>query len=116
MDPGTASSHVDLSRLHRPREAALDRFLRYVRIDTQSREGESKVPSTPSQWNLAQLLVAELDALGVADVRLSDTCIVYATLPGNRHESTGVPTLGLIAHLDTSPAVSGANVQPVVHV
>ena len=96
-----------------PAESAVDRFLRYVRIDTQSREGQPRVPSTPGQWTLARLLVNELQAIGAVDVRLSDTCMVYAKLPATA--AGDAPTVGFLAHVDTSPAVSGANVQPVIH-
>ncbi len=105
----------DLPSLAPPRESAVDRFLRYVRVDTQSREGESTVPSTPGQWTLARQLVRELQDLGVADVRLSDACMVYATLPGTIAGPDAPPVVGFMAHVDTSPAVSGANVTPVVH-
>jgi tripeptide aminopeptidase len=98
-----------------PSESAVDRFLRYVRIDTQSREGQPTVPSTPGQWTLARLLADELKALGAGHVRVSDTCMVYADVPGNIESATEPPVLGFIAHVDTSPAVSGANVTPVVH-
>jgi len=86
-----------------------------VRIDTQSKEGESTVPSTPGQWALAKRLAAELRALGVSDVRVSEFCMVYATLPGALPASAGAPVVGFISHVDTSPAVSGAHVNPIVH-
>ena len=94
--------------------STLPRFLRYVRIDTQAAEGRMEAPSTPGQWDLARLLVAELGGLGVRDVHLSDACMVYAMLPGTLPPASGVPTVGFIAHVDTSPAVSGANVTPVI--
>ena len=100
---------------HPPRESAVDRFLRYVRIDTQSQEDQSTTPSTAKQWTLANLLAAELRELGVADVRTSEHCMLYASIPPTIADSPGVPTIGLIAHVDTSPAVSGANVKPVIH-
>ena len=100
--------------LRPPGESVVNRFLRYVRIDTQSKEGMPTVPSTPGQWILARLLAQELTALGAANVRVSDTCIVYARLPATI-PSPDIPVVGLIAHVDTSPAVSGANVQPIVH-
>ena len=100
---------------HPPRESAVDRFLRYVRIDTQSQEDQAATPSTAKQWTLANLLAAELRELGVADVRTSEHCMVYASIPPTIAESDDVPTIGLIAHVDTSPAVSGANVKPVIH-
>jgi len=96
-----------------PSESVVDRFLRYVRIDTQSQEGAPTVPSTPGQWTLARLLAAELGGLGVERVRVSETCIVYGMIPGNI--TTAAPVVGFIAHVDTSPAVSGAHVHPVVH-
>jgi tripeptide aminopeptidase len=101
--------------LYPPSEPVLDRFLRYVQVNTESREGADCVPSTPGQWELARSLVGELQALGVREVRLSDTCTVYARLPGNLRGEADVPCVGLLAHLDTAPAVTGANVKPVVH-
>ena len=98
-----------------PREGAVDRFLRYVRIDTQSQEDQSTTPSTAKQWNLANLLVAELRELGVQDVRTTEHCMVYATIPATVPNPDGIPTIGFIAHVDTSPAVSGADVHPIVH-
>jgi tripeptide aminopeptidase len=97
-----------------PTESAVDRFLRYVRIDTQSQEDQSTTPSTAKQWTLANLLVAELKQLGVDDVRVSEFCMVYASIPANV-AATDVPVIGFIAHVDTSPAVTGANVNPVIH-
>jgi tripeptide aminopeptidase len=98
-----------------PTESVVDRFLRYVRIDTQSKEGQPTVPSTATQWELANLLAAELRALGVADVSVSEFCMVYATLPETVPASAEVPVIGFISHVDTSPAVSGAHVNPIVH-
>jgi len=85
-----------------------------VRIDTQSQEDQSTTPSTAKQWTLANLLVAELKQLGVDDVRVSEFCMVYASIPANV-AATDVPVIGFIAHVDTSPAVTGANVNPVIH-
>jgi tripeptide aminopeptidase len=98
-----------------PAESAVDRFLRYVRIDTQSQEDQSTTPSTATQWTLAKLLVDELKALGVADVRLSEFCMVYATIPATIANGSDAPVVGFISHVDTSPAVSGANVNPIIH-
>jgi tripeptide aminopeptidase len=95
-------------------ESAVDRFVRYARIDTQSQEDQSTTPSTAKQWTLANLLVAELKQLGVSDVRVSEFCMVYASIPANI-AATDVPVIGFIAHVDTSPAVPGANVNPVIH-
>ena len=103
------------SPLRPPSESVVDRFLRYVRINTQSAEGAPSVPSTPGQWVLARLLAAELRELGAVDVRLSDTCTVYARVPSTLPDSDSVPCMGLLAHVDTSPAVSGESVNPIVH-
>jgi tripeptide aminopeptidase len=100
--------------LRRPAESVVSRFLRYVQVETESKEGAPQVPSTPGQWDLARMLVGELHALGAANVRLSETCMVYAIVPGNTGH-TAPPAVGLIAHVDTSPAVTGANVRPIVH-
>jgi len=86
-----------------------------VRIDTQSQEDQTTTPSTAKQWNLAKLLVAELCELGVQDVRTTEHCMVYATIPATVPNPDGIPTIGFIAHVDTSPAVSGADVHPIVH-
>jgi len=98
-----------------PKESAFDRFLRYVKIDTQSKEDQDTVPSTQKQFNLAKLLAKELKELGAQNVRLSDNCYVYATIPGNLTDNSKVPAIGLISHMDTSPAVSGENVNPIIH-
>jgi tripeptide aminopeptidase len=98
-----------------PAESALDRFLRYVKIDTQSQEDQTTTPSTRKQLNLANLLAKELTALGAENVRVSEFGIVYATVPGNLPDNSKVPVVGFIAHMDTSPAVSGANVNPIFH-
>src|SRR5688572_18489506 len=98
-----------------PTEAALDRFLRYVKIDTQSQEDQTTTPSTRKQLNLANLLAKELTALGAQNVRVSEFGIVYATVPGNLPDNSKVPVVGFIAHMDTSPAVSGANVNAIFH-
>jgi tripeptide aminopeptidase len=98
-----------------PSETVVDRFLRYARIDTQSMEDQSTAPSTATQWTLAKLLADELQQLGAADVRVSNDCMVYASVPANISNGAAVPVLGLLAHVDTSPAVTGANVNPIIH-
>jgi len=98
-----------------PSESAIDRFLRYVKIDTQSAEDAGKFPSTNKQLVLAKLLETELKALGVQKVRISAEGIVYGFVPGNLTDNSKIPTIGFIAHMDTSPAVSGANVNPIIH-
>jgi tripeptide aminopeptidase len=87
-----------------------------VRIDTQSQEDQPMTPSTEKQWVLARLLAEELRGLGARDVRVSDFCMVYATIPGNLPEDAPrAPVIGFLAHVDTSPAVTGTNVNPIVH-
>ena len=68
---------------HPPSESVVDRFLRYVCVDTEAREGQAHVPSSEGQWTLARQLAGELTALGAEDVRLSDACMVYAICPSN---------------------------------
>src|SRR5574339_65337 len=103
------------SALKAPSESAMDRFLRYVKIDTQSAEDQTTTPSTRKQLNLANLLAKELTALGAQNVRVSEFGIVYAMVPGNLPDNSKVPVVGFIAHMDTSPAVSGENVNAVIH-
>lgn len=88
------------------------RFLNYVSLDTQSQEEQESVPSTKKQFALAKQLIEELEQMGAKDVELTEHCYVYATIPATTDRS--LPVLGLIAHMDTSPAVSGANVSPKV--
>jgi tripeptide aminopeptidase len=87
----------------------LERFLRYVRIDTQSDGDSTSYPSTAKQRDLGRVLQRELQELGLEDAELTEHGYVFATLPG----SAG-PTVGLVAHMDTSPDESGANVKPQV--
>ena len=103
------------AQLKAPTESAMDRFLRYVKIDTQSAENQPAPPSTKKQLDLAKLLEKELKDLGVQNVRMSEWGIVYGMVPGNLADNSKVPTIGFIAHMDTSPAVSGANVNPIIH-
>jgi tripeptide aminopeptidase len=90
----------------------IERFSRYVQIDTQSKVDREQSPSTPGQLDLSRMLVTELNELGLADTELDQHGYVYATLPGN---VDGAPTIGLIAHVDTSPQVSGMGVKPLLH-
>jgi tripeptide aminopeptidase len=87
----------------------VERFIKYAKIDTQSRENVTSAPSTPKQFNLARQLEEECKALGLTDILVTDTCILTATLPANVE---GAPVMGWIAHMDTSPELSGANVRP----
>lgn len=85
-----------------------ERFLQYVSFDTQSDECSETCPSTPKQLKLGAYLAEELTKLGLTDVEQDKNGYVYATLPANKE---GLPTIGLIAHLDTSPDASGANIK-----
>ena len=94
-------------------ESILDRFLRYVRIDTQSDEHCDAYPSTAKQFDLCRLLENECKAIGLQDVSLSEFGVVMATIPSN--VDVDVPTIAWVAHVDTSPEFSGADVKPVLH-
>jgi tripeptide aminopeptidase len=94
-------------------EDLLERFLRYVRVDTQSARDREESPSTPGQLELGALLVEELREIGVEDVSQDDKGFVFATLPASGGGDG--PAVGLLAHLDTSPEASGAGVEPLVH-
>lgn len=89
----------------------VDRFLQYVKFDTQSDELTNMTPSTPGQMIFAQHLENELRELGLSDISLDDNGYLMATLPGNTKRKD-VPTVGFIAHLDTSPDMSGRHVSP----
>src|SRR5580658_8552771 len=91
----------------------LDRFLRYVRVDTQSARVHDGTPSTPGQLDLGRLLVDELRSLGLEDASMDAHGYVMATLPSN--DGAAAPVIGLLAHMDTSPDAPGADVQPLVH-
>ena len=86
------------------------RFLKYVSFDTQSDENSTETPSTSKQLVLAKYLVNELKSIGCSDVFVDQYGIVYATIPSNVEEK--VDSIGLIAHMDTSPDCSGANIKP----
>lgn len=90
----------------------LKRFLRYVSIDTQSDDTATTYPSTEKQRDLGRLLIEELKALGLKDVTVDEFGYIMATLPSN--VSHKVPVIGFLAHMDTSPDMSGANVKPQI--
>ena len=92
-------------------EKILDRFLRYVAIDTQSDEESSSQPSTAKQWDLLNLLADELRAMGVK-AETEEHGYVYAKIPGNNGKDT--PTIGFMAHVDTAPDASGKDVKPQI--
>ncbi len=89
----------------------VDRFLSYVKVDTQSDEQTELTPSTPGQMLFAQQLEEELRSIGLQEVCLDDNGYLYATLPANTDRAE-IPTIGFIAHLDTSPDLSGKGVNP----
>ena len=89
-------------------ERVWERFLRYVKFDTESDEFSETCPSTPNQKVLGRALVEEMLAMGIQDARMDENGYVYGTVPGDPAK----PTIGMIAHMDTAPAFSGKNVQP----
>ncbi len=94
-------------------EKLVERFIRYVKIDTQSDPKNPEFPSTEKQWQLANLLVEELKSIGMQDVSIDKNAYIMATLPSNLDYK--VPTIGFIAHFDTSPDFTGTNVNPQIH-
>ena len=90
----------------------VDRFLKYVKYDTQSDEESTTFPSDPKQLELSKDLVTELKEIGLEDAHMDENGYVIATLPSNTDKD--VPVIGFIAHVDTSPAVSGKNVNPQI--
>ena len=94
-------------------DTLLDRFLRYVKVDTQSDETSPSFPSTKKQLDLSRMLCEECEQLGLEDVTINEYGIVMATIPGTVEGE--VPAIGWVAHVDTSPEFSGTNVKPVVH-
>jgi tripeptide aminopeptidase len=103
--------------MNAPKEALLDRFLRYVKIDTRSDENSTSCPSTAKQWDLLRLLHEELQGLGLKDASIDENGYVFATVPSNLppEHAAKVPVVGFIAHVDTAPAITGTNVKPHVH-
>lgn len=95
-------------------ETVLERFLRYVRYDTQSDERSTTYPSTDTQLGLLRDLAEELQQLGLADAAVDEYGYVMATIPATTTKAD-VPTIGFIAHVDTSPEMSGHDVKPIVH-
>ena len=93
---------------------ALNRFLKYVTIDTESDPKSSTFPSTEKQKNLGRLLVQELQEMGINDAHLDEYGYVYATIPANTSKEN-VPVICFCSHMDTSPDASGRNVKPIIH-
>ncbi|NNF59454.1 MAG: peptidase T, partial [Rhodothermaceae bacterium] len=95
----------------------VERFCRYVQIDTQSAPTSATFPSTAKQMDLSRLLVDELCAMDLADAELDEHGYVFATVPSSlpAEDAARLPTVGLVAHVDTSPDAPGANVRPLLH-
>jgi len=102
------------SSINKLGSTVVDRFLKYVKIDTQAIEGIEKIPSNPNQMVLGKLLLDEFKEMGIEDAYMDDIGIVYATLKSNT-DKKNVPVIGLLAHLDTSPEFSGKDIKPVLH-
>ncbi len=94
------------------KQQIIDRFLSYVKIDTQSDETSESTPSTEKQWDLANKLKAELETMGMQEVSIDEHAYVMATLPSNVEHD--VPVIGFVAHFDTTPDFSGTNVNPQI--
>jgi tripeptide aminopeptidase len=90
----------------------IERFTKYVQVDTQSDPNSDTCPSTPGQWTLAKMLVEELKAIGMEEVTIDENGYIMATLPANTDKD--VPTIGFLAHMDTAPEFTGANVKPQI--
>src|SRR5689334_13170855 len=93
--------------------AVLDRFLRYVTVDTRADDASAACPSTPGQLVLQEMLAGELRAIGLSDVAIDDNGYLMATVPATVDRD--VPVIGFIAHVDTSPEMPGHGVKPIVH-
>jgi tripeptide aminopeptidase len=94
------------------KEQILERFLRYVKVDTQSEFGVEKIPSTDKQFILANQIVDELKAIGLSEVEIDEHCYIMATLPANTDKK--IPTVGFVAHIDTSPDFTATGCAPIV--
>lgn len=88
----------------------VERFLKYVQIDTDSNPESNTCPSSEIQWDLAKVIVEDLKALGMEDITLDENCYIMATLPANCDED--IPAIGFIAHMDTAPSYNGRGVKP----
>ena len=90
----------------------VDRFIKYAKIDTQSDENSNETPSTKKQFDLARIVEQEMKEMGLEDVSLDDKCYLMAILPANCDKD--LPTIGFVAHFDTSPDMSGKDVNPQI--
>ncbi|MBL0301574.1 MAG: peptidase T [Cytophagaceae bacterium] len=96
------------------KESLTERFLKYVQIDTQSDQFSETYPSTNKQFDLAKVLIRELQDLGVNEVELDEYCYIYATIKGNS-EKKNIPKIMFCSHMDTAPDCSGTGVKPIIH-
>ena len=90
----------------------IERFIKYVTIDTESDPNNPAFPSTENQWDLANVLVEDLKVIGMQDIHLDENCYIMATLPSN--VSHNVPIIGFVSHMDTSPDFTGKNIKPQI--
>ena len=90
----------------------IEKFIKYVTIDTESDPNNPAFPSTENQWDLANVLVEDLKVIGMQDISLDENCYIMATLPSN--VSHNVPIIGFVSHMDTSPDFTGKNVKPQI--
>ena len=94
------------------KDLIINRFISYVTIDTESDPNNPAFPSTENQWDLANVLVEDLNVIGMQDISLDENCYIMATLPSN--VSHNVPIIGFVSHMDTSPDFTGKNVKPQI--
>lgn len=106
MDKPSIKEHIPM------KEEIIERFTRYVKIDTQSNEESNTTPSTPGQFDLIHVLIKELEEIGMEDVEADENGYLMATLPANT--SKDIPTIGFLAHVDTATDFSGKNVNPQI--
>ena len=109
-----ADSTKAVKMTHRYKTNCVERFLEYVKIDTQSSEDSDTFPSTPGQLELLRHLRNELLEMGLEDVDMDKNGYVFATVPATSHKSN-IPVIGFLAHVDTSPEASGAGVKTIIH-
>jgi len=95
--------------------SVLDRFLRYVQVDTRADEKSKTCPSTPGQMTLQRMLAEDLRGIGLDEISLDDNGYLMAAIPPSAAAGADVPTIGFIAHVDTSPEMPGRDVKPIVH-
>lgn len=87
------------------------RFIKYITVSTESNPDSNACPSSDSQWNLAKIIVEDLEKIGLEDITLDENCYIMATLPRNCKDKN-IPTIGFIAHMDTAPSYNGVGIKP----